>query len=102
MLCCRTGAWQSCEDDAKWQGNCSGAGSPRRGPRGSRRRTVARGDVVLAQVFEREALLNGLERQGLVTPGEVLEEIKRPKEKPGTASQTPPGCRQFSVSGGTD
>ncbi len=34
-------------------------------------------EVVLAQAFEFEALLNVLERKGLITKGAVLEEIKR-------------------------
>jgi hypothetical protein len=33
-------------------------------------------DVVLAQVFQLEALMNVLERQGLLKKAEVLEEIK--------------------------
>ena len=38
-------------------------------------------EVVLAQAFQLEALLNVLERKGVVKPAEVLEEIKRLKEK---------------------
>ncbi len=38
-------------------------------------------EVVLAQAFEFEALLNVLERRGVLTRGEVLEEIKRLKER---------------------
>ena len=38
-------------------------------------------EVVLAQAFEFEALLNVLERRGLVPKTEVLEEIKRLREK---------------------
>ncbi len=34
-------------------------------------------EVVLAQAFEFEALLNVLERRGLVPRAEVLDEIKR-------------------------
>ncbi len=34
-------------------------------------------EVVLAQAFELEALMNILERKGLITKGAVLEEIKR-------------------------
>ncbi|HSD52183.1 MAG TPA: hypothetical protein VLG48_12320 [Candidatus Methylomirabilis sp.] len=34
-------------------------------------------EVVLAQVFEFEALMNGLERRGLITKAAVLDEIKR-------------------------
>jgi len=33
--------------------------------------------VVLAQAFQLEALMNVLERQGVITKAEVLEEIKR-------------------------
>ena len=38
-------------------------------------------EVVLAQAFELEALLNVLERKGIVANAEVLEEIKRLREK---------------------
>jgi hypothetical protein len=38
-------------------------------------------EVVLAQAFEFEALLNVLERRGLVPKAAVLEEIKRLREK---------------------
>ena len=34
-------------------------------------------EVVLAQVLELEALMNVLERKGLLTKAEVLEEMKR-------------------------
>ncbi len=34
-------------------------------------------EVVLAQAFELEALMNFLERRGLIPKAEVLEEIKR-------------------------
>jgi hypothetical protein len=34
-------------------------------------------EVVLAQAFQLEALMNVLERQGLIKKAEVLEEIKR-------------------------
>jgi hypothetical protein len=34
-------------------------------------------EVVLAQAFEFAALLNVVERQGLIAKAEVLEEIKR-------------------------
>ncbi len=34
-------------------------------------------EVVLAQAFELEALMNVLERRGLITKSAVLEEIKR-------------------------
>ncbi len=38
-------------------------------------------EVVLAQAFEFEALLNVLERRSVITRGEILEEIKRLKEQ---------------------
>ncbi len=38
-------------------------------------------EVVLAHAFEFEALLNILERRGLVSKAEVLQEIKRLREK---------------------
>ncbi len=38
-------------------------------------------EMVLAQMFESEALLNVLERRGLVTKAEALEEVKRLREK---------------------
>lgn len=41
-----------------------------------RRHAVPLEDVVLAQAFQREALMNVLERQGLLTKAEVLAEIK--------------------------
>ncbi len=41
------------------------------------RQTVPLDEVVLAQAFQLEALLNVLERQGVVWKAEVLEEIKR-------------------------
>ncbi len=34
-------------------------------------------EVVLAQAFELEALMNVLERRGIIAKAEVLEEIKR-------------------------
>jgi len=39
------------------------------------------GELVLAHAFEFQALLNVLERQGLITRGEALEEIRRLREK---------------------
>lgn len=39
------------------------------------------GEVVLAQAFELDALLNVLQRKGVLTKAEVLEEIKRLREK---------------------
>ena len=43
----------------------------------SGRQTVPLEEVVLAQAFQLEALLNVLERRGVVWKAEVLEEIKR-------------------------
>jgi hypothetical protein len=40
-------------------------------------------EVVLAQAFEFEALLNVLERRGLVPKAEVLEGIKRLRDRAG-------------------
>ena len=47
------------------------------------RQAVPLEDVVLAQAFQCEALLNVLERQGVIVKTEVLEEIKRLKSKTG-------------------
>ena len=47
----------------------------------SGRQAVPLEEVVLAQAFEFEALLNVLERRGLVPKAEILEEIKRLREK---------------------
>jgi len=41
------------------------------------RQAVPLEDVVLAQAFQLETLMNVLERQGLLKKAEVLEEIKR-------------------------
>jgi hypothetical protein len=38
-------------------------------------------EVVLAQAFEMQALLNVLERKGVIAKAEVLEEIRRLREK---------------------
>ncbi len=46
----------------------------------SGKQTVSLEEVVVAQAFEFEALLNVLERRSVITRGEVLEEIKRLKE----------------------
>ncbi len=46
----------------------------------SGKQTVSLEEVVGAQAFEFEALLNVLERRSVITRGEVLEEIKRLKE----------------------
>ena len=45
------------------------------------RQTVHLEEVVLAQAFQLEALLNVLERRGVVWKAEVLEEIKRVQAK---------------------
>ncbi len=44
---------------------------------GEQRQAVPLEEVVLAQSFELEALLNVLERKGLIAKAEVLEEIRR-------------------------
>ncbi len=44
------------------------------------RQTVPLEEVVLAQAFQLEALLNVLERKGVIRKAEVLEEIKRLKK----------------------
>jgi hypothetical protein len=41
------------------------------------RETIPLEDVVLAQAFQLEAMLNVLERQGVITKAEVLAEIAR-------------------------
>ena len=41
------------------------------------RQTVPLEEVVLAQAFQLEALLNVLDRQGVISKAEVMEEIKR-------------------------
>jgi len=52
-------------------------GRPRVAKQGDRREPVPLEEVVLAQSFEREALLNVLERKGVLARAEVPEEIKR-------------------------
>jgi hypothetical protein len=42
-------------------------------------------EVLLAQAFQLEALLNVLERKGVITKAEVLEEIKALRAKTPTA-----------------
>ncbi len=42
---------------------------------------VALQEMVLGQMFEGEAPLNALERKGVLSKAEVLEEVKRLKEK---------------------
>jgi hypothetical protein len=49
------------------------------------RQTVPLEEVVLAQAFQLEALLNLLEHKGVVRKAEVLEEMKRLREKTGKA-----------------
>ena len=43
-------------------------------------------EVVLAQAFEFEAILNLLERKGLISKAEIVEEIRQLKEKVGEPS----------------
>ena len=45
------------------------------------RQTVPLEEVVLAQAFQLEALLNVLEQKGVIRKAEVLEEIKRLQAK---------------------
>jgi len=45
------------------------------------RHTVPLEEVVLAQSFQMEALLNVLEQKGVIRKAEVLEEIKRLRAK---------------------
>jgi hypothetical protein len=45
------------------------------------KQTVPVEEVVLAQAFQLEALLNVLERKGVITKAEVLEEIKQLRAK---------------------
>ncbi len=51
------------------------------GKAAGRKDAVPLEEVVLAQAFELEALMNVLERRGLLAKAEVLEEIKRLREK---------------------
>ncbi len=50
----------------------------------SRKNPVSLEEVVLAQAFEFEALINVLERRGVITRDEVTTEITRLNEKSGT------------------
>ncbi len=50
----------------------------------SRKQVVSLEEVVLAQAMEFEALINVLERHGVIPREEVLAEIKRLNEKAGT------------------
>jgi len=45
------------------------------------RQTVPLEEVVLAQAFQLEALMNVLERKGVIQKAEVLAEIKRLREQ---------------------
>jgi hypothetical protein len=45
------------------------------------RQAVPLEEVVLTQAFQLEALMNVLERQGVIKKAEVLEEIKRLQAK---------------------
>ena len=49
------------------------------------RQAVPLEEVVLAQAFQLEALMNVLERKGVIGKAEVLEEIKQRREKSATA-----------------
>ncbi len=49
----------------------------------SGKQTVSLEEVVVAQAFEFEALLNVLERRSVITRGEVLDEIRRLKKEGG-------------------
>ena len=49
------------------------------------RQTVPLEEVVLAQAFQLEALLNVLERREVVWKAEVLAEMKRLRDKAATA-----------------
>jgi len=46
------------------------------------RQTALFEDVVLAQAFQLEALMNVLERRGIIKKAAVLEEIKRLQANP--------------------
>ena len=52
--------------------------------RGSRRQAVSVEEVLLAQAFQFEALVNILEQRGVITRDQVVAEIKRLNEKAGT------------------
>jgi hypothetical protein len=43
--------------------------------------TVSVEELVLVQMFESEALVSVLERRGLITKAEVLDEVRRLKEQ---------------------
>ncbi len=53
------------------------------GKAGGGKQAVSLEEVVLAQAFEFEALINVMERHGLITREEVLAEIKLLNEKAG-------------------
>ena len=45
------------------------------------KKTVTFEELLMSNMFEQEALINILERKGIITKQEVLEEIKSLKEK---------------------
>jgi hypothetical protein len=47
-------------------------------------------EVVLAQAFEFEAILNLLERKGLISKAEIVEEIRQLKQKVGEPASPSP------------
>jgi hypothetical protein len=49
-------------------------------------------EVVLAQAFELQALLNVLERGGVIQRAEVMEEIKRFRDQAARKDVTPPSA----------
>jgi len=49
-------------------------------------------EVVLAQAFKLEALLNVLERRGVLQRAEVLEEIQRLRAQAARKGSTPPSA----------
>ena len=46
-----------------------------------KRQTVSLEELVMSQMWELQALYNLLEQKGLITKDEILEEIKRIKNK---------------------
>ena len=46
-----------------------------------RKETVSFEELLMSNVIEQEALVNLLEKKGVITKGELLEEIKRLKDK---------------------
>ena len=43
--------------------------------------TVSFGELLMSNVFKQEALVNLLEKKGIITKTELLEEIKRLRER---------------------